>query len=100
MDRKSGQKRGRSKKKVLFICLFNVERSVTAEAIFRKMLAEASVSYADEIEVTSRGFVGRLCCMVRLKGYSAARAPVQPPTSGVYATQTPPKRLGCVRVQV
>lgn len=45
-------------KRILFVCLFNLQRSVIAEGMFRKLLAADGSSDADGIDVTSAGFIG------------------------------------------
>lgn len=46
-------------KQILFICIFNVQRSVAAEYIFRKMLTHEGADYAMKIRVISAGFLGK-----------------------------------------
>ena len=46
-------------KHVLFICIFNVKRSVVAQHILRTMLVRKGGDYASRIEVSSAGYVGR-----------------------------------------
>ncbi len=46
------------KKQVLFVCIFNVKRSVIAEHLLRQSLNEMGEVFADAIEVSSAGFLG------------------------------------------
>ena len=47
------------KKQVLFVCIFNVKRSVIAEHLFRKTLNEKGDVLENAIEVSSAGFLGQ-----------------------------------------
>lgn len=46
------------KKQILFICIFNVKRSVIAEHFFRKSLFDRGMAHVDALEVFSAGFLG------------------------------------------
>ena len=46
-------------KRLLFVCIFNIQRSVAAEYIFRNMLAKKKPDEAKRIEVMSAGFIGQ-----------------------------------------
>lgn len=46
------------KKQVLFVCIFNVKRSVLAEHLFRRTLNVMGAVFEDAIEVSSAGFLG------------------------------------------
>lgn len=47
------------RKRVLFVCLYNLQRSVAAEMMFRKLLGADSPPGADTIDAGSAGFIGR-----------------------------------------
>ena len=46
-------------KQVLFICIFNIKRSVVAQHMLHHMLMRAAGDLASKIKVSSAGFVGR-----------------------------------------
>ncbi len=46
-------------KRVLFVCLFNLQRSVVAESMFEQLLAADGPAEVEGIEVLSAGFVGQ-----------------------------------------
>lgn len=46
-------------KHVLFVCIFNVKRSVVAQHMLHKMLSRESGDYTAKIKVSSAGFVGQ-----------------------------------------
>lgn len=45
-------------KRILFVCLFNLQRSVMAASMFRKLLAAEGFSDGKAIDVASAGFIG------------------------------------------
>lgn len=44
---------------VLFVCIFNIKRSVVAEHLLRRVLSRADRDYSSEITVGSAGYMGR-----------------------------------------
>jgi protein-tyrosine-phosphatase len=54
-----GKKPIRMFKHVLFVCIFNVKRSVVAQHMLHKMLTRESGDYTEKIKVSSAGFVGQ-----------------------------------------
>lgn len=46
-------------KHVLFVCIFNVKRSVVAQYMLHKMLTREGGNYTAKIKVSSAGFVGQ-----------------------------------------
>lgn len=47
------------RKLLLFVCIFNVKRSVIAEHFFRKRLVDSDAAVASQIDVASAGFIGK-----------------------------------------
>jgi protein-tyrosine-phosphatase len=54
-----GKKPVRMLKHALFVCIFNVKRSVVAQHMLHKMLTRESGDYTAKIKVSSAGFVGQ-----------------------------------------
>lgn len=46
-------------KNLLFVCIFNVKRSVVAQHMLQKLLAVKKVDYNAEITIRSAGFIGQ-----------------------------------------
>lgn len=45
-------------KQILFLCIYNLQRSVAAEHLFRQMLVQKRPDYVGKIEASSAGFLG------------------------------------------
>jgi protein-tyrosine-phosphatase len=70
---------------IVFVCVFNRERSLVAECLYRDMLRKRATEYLDRIQVLSRGFVGgEIAEWMRVKSI-----PMPDPVFG----QPPPERV-------